>query len=92
MPLDEHGEPAASPESDPLTSLMRSEMEVHLAHELSRLPPRYRCVLLLRAEGLGPAEIARRIGKGAAATRILIHRARRAAKELLAPWVAEGLP
>jgi RNA polymerase sigma-70 factor (ECF subfamily) len=65
-----------APDSTPSRRAARHEQELHLAALLARLPEDYRTVIVLRdLEGLPHEEIARRMGRGAGAVRMLWVRA-----------------
>jgi RNA polymerase sigma-70 factor, ECF subfamily len=62
--------------SSPSLQAARNEQELLLAEVLTRLPDDYREVIVLRnLEGLSHEEVARRMGRGAGAVRMLWVRA-----------------
>jgi RNA polymerase sigma-70 factor (ECF subfamily) len=66
----------AAPDSSPSQQAVRHEQELHLAALLARLPEDYRTVIVLRnLEGLPHEEVARRMGRGVGAVRMLWVRA-----------------
>jgi RNA polymerase sigma-70 factor (ECF subfamily) len=70
------GAALAAPGSSPSERAGRHEMELRLADALARLPADYAEVILLRnVEGLPHEEVARRMGRGAGAVRMLWVRA-----------------
>jgi RNA polymerase sigma-70 factor (ECF subfamily) len=70
------GTALAAPGSSPSERAGRHEMELRLADALARLPADYAGVILLRnVEGLPHEEVARRMGRGVGAVRMLWVRA-----------------
>ena len=81
------GDALAAPGSSPSEHAGRKELELRLADALSRLPADYAEVILLRnVESLPHEEVARRMGRGTGAVRMLWVRAlARLREELTAP-------
>jgi RNA polymerase sigma-70 factor (ECF subfamily) len=70
--------------SSPSHKAMRREQEVILADVLARLPEDYREVIVLRnLEGLSHEEVARRLGRGVGAVRMLWARALKHLRQLI---------
>lgn len=70
------GAALAAPQTSPSEQAARHELERRLADALARLPADYAEVILLRnVEGLPHEEVARRMGRGAGAVRMLWVRA-----------------
>ncbi|MFG0320541.1 MAG: RNA polymerase sigma factor [Planctomycetota bacterium JB042] len=85
---DESGAPAelAGPDADPSAAVSRDEAVRSVRDAIARLPePQARLVRWRDLEATSPEEIARRLGIGAGAARVRVHRARRALRSLLAP-------
>ena len=72
------GDLLAAPDTSPSERALRHELELRLADAMARLPADYAEVILLRnIEGLSHDEIARRMGRGSGAVRMLWVRASR---------------
>jgi RNA polymerase sigma factor (sigma-70 family) len=88
-PLTHHGVEDREERGDPLGRVddldhQRQERQVQLALALDRLPADYREVIVLRnLEGLPHEEIARRMGRGTGAVRMLWVRALARLKQML---------
>jgi RNA polymerase sigma factor (sigma-70 family) len=65
-----------SNDGDPEDAIIRAERAAELRQALSKLPPRYRKVLVAYAEEDSPADVAKRLGMSASATWTLLSRAR----------------
>jgi len=74
---------------EPDALVERAETRAFVRQCIERLPESYRTVLLLRdIEGLETQSVARRLGVTSNAVKIRVHRARRALRTLLDPYVA----
>ena len=85
--------PVFAPEPSPAETASRNELARELPHALSRLPPRLRAALVLRAlEGRGYPEVAEITGVEPATARAHVMQARRLLLRWLAPWLPREPP
>ncbi|MFN0152216.1 MAG: RNA polymerase sigma factor [bacterium] len=82
-------ESVAEQQQRPDTLLERAEARAFVCDCIDRLPESYRTAIVLRdIEGLETRSVARRLGVTSNAVKIRVHRARRALRTLLDPYVA----
>jgi RNA polymerase sigma-70 factor (ECF subfamily) len=73
----------------PEAMLMQQELELAVAKALQRLPEKQRAALELKSLGHSQQEIATALGMKAGNVGVLIHRARQAMADYLAPYLEE---
>lgn len=82
------GDPADPAARAPGAALEQDELHARVRAAVAQLPDRQRLAILLnKFEGLGYREVGEQLGLSVPATKSLLHRARMALKDLLAPHV-----